>query len=1482
MEKVLRLYKIPDVGDIVTLLGVGSTLPISDFAEGDLYINDSDDGLYEAQDDGVGGLEWVQVSYDTTKYYRDGSSDVPVFYVYDSQEGLGEYDVSFPANADRIAQITSFTYSATRMGNAPTISGTLMYRQCLDELWDDRVCVFFNKKFYFIDKIPTSEYSNADQRYKHQCEFVSENKLLENVYFTNVVDFEQYEGDITRLPMQWLEFSFFGGITEFVTRLNLSLAYSGLDAQHVGFRVVVDSIGTVEEKLITISDTKLKAALDLIFETWGIPYWFDGYTIHIGYSNEQQMTQAGVTMPTFQYGAVQSLLSLQKSQSNDIVNRITGVGSEENIPYFYPNKNPNAIEIQYERNQTLIPNYAKIVNPYKTVNLEPSESVHQGVPSGSYFKFMPIQKTYKYDQFVGINTHATRIISEDDTETPQLVVAAQESYNVIDRFFTQPYGGTASIIGHANAHFDYNIVCKRIWVWLKEGTTQSIVFTDTMDAPAMFNTDAAQIIFSEGNSNPVFYIKAQSHTYTRDMFEYLIKEENQGFDPAASANLIDDYFVLVTQPTGTKYKWSDNTITDTYEERYPITAQSLPNGTTCISFTVGIKVLRNAAYAEPSKVIPKLKSDTNAVITHNVVTSPDWSLNASGKATHLYKYGIRLNSGVTPEEGDFIYFTREAGALPTFGRLLPYSFRTTKDIWLNAINNHYTKEGSLSSYYAFENLYKISCAKEHVENFDDIKPTIKGMMNNESPANRIDQILDVAFDQDDNNDLDASGENYQHPYFFVKLAKTSANDGYGFNLFDCAIEGQTMKINMADNNCGGCTFEVMVKYQSDGIAYNPIGLFDTATTINGVTYAAGTPKRDLTTGRVLTNLKENDQQDTSAQSVWIALKKDAETFGSDDNGNAVILPDSARGQNFIPETGDSFTILNICLPYAYVVAAEQRLYYALLDYMEKNNPRTWSFNIKFSSIYYKKHYDFMDKWLNESSRVPFVYNSITRTYYVQSYNYKVTENSALPEVTIELQEKVKKLNVLYPVPYNPFENVAVSETTQQRNLRKLITDYLGSLPARDSEVYNLNVSGDITLQDGTSLNGQLTALSSQIFSNERILTPENTWSKIKTAAEVENLFFDGLLKTGENSLSTHNTTSRIVDDITGEFANLSLYFSDDDAYAYFGQELLVEEGRRYTFSFIASSILETSIYAYLMYFDSNDTDITPAEHTAVSLDTNAKRFAILETAPDDAVYAKVCFENAVEDTGITILINKIMILDQNLMTRDQSGNLVPNSMFPTNFKNSTKDFLYQNGGSSTQEVFLCTYSNYTVDKTPKEIYNAKEAGMIVVLYRNAAVYYLSLAQYSNNNYIIYFESIPANTSSPEINYVMYVNGNWIYGTISIQKQLVGSGTGQNIKKINGKNVLGVGNIETEDWQTIVANDGDTGTTITPTTDYTVIFIDNSANSTAYTVTIDTTGIDTVYAEYTSLVVNSGEKSRFDLKKFSYGNSTYLSVKKTDL
>lgn len=1265
MDKVLPLYIIRDFPYLTRIKGWDSEFNADTANIGELYLGvDGPEHILYKCIQVLDELDLDNITPDQGKRYIMTSDGVPMCFEAQSNGRLTSYDISFPLNTNRKAHLTSFTYSATRMNNAPAISGTLMYRECLDERWTDEVCVYFNKMFFFIDKTPTSEYSNTDERYKHSCEFVSERKLLENVYFTNVVDIENYEGDVAKLPMQWLEFSFYGDIDQFISRLNLSLEYSKLDEQHVGFKVVKDNIGDVEPKMINISNTTLKGALDMIYETWNVPYWFDGYTIHIGYSNTDAMTEDGVEMPTFQYGAVQSLLSIQKNQNNDIINRITGLGSSENVPYFYPNKNPNGIELQYLRDGDIMTDYARIANPYRTVKLEASDEVVDGVPTGSYFKYMRIDKTYTYDQLVAINPHEQNTIQKLENE-PQLVLSKVQQEDFIMRFF-HCNGGLAS----------QHLQVKAAWLWIgDDNTNESIVIEDKWCLPSVVDG-----IVTGPRDNEAFpnyrkgYVLAQSFVKSKEQFTadaYSINDIN--------LNLINGFNLLnlTYSKNNDVISWSDGTTTSTYEDKMPLTISSIPASATCVLFVFARATTQNDTdsngYNNYNEWLAAIETDTKTILKYHFSSAPDWSLNGDGHATHLFLYGIRLNQGITPIEGDIIYFTKEAGALPCFGQILPYSFRETLDIWLDALNLEYLKEGSQNEYYHFQNVYRFSSAKEHVENFDDIKPTIKGMTNNETPAKRIDKILAVAFDQNDTNDLSENGKDYQHPYFFVKLAKTSLDDGYSFNLFDCAIEGETMQINMTSGNNGGCVFDVMVKYQTDGVSYNPVGVFTEPTTINGVTYPAGSPRRNLQTGDVLVNRKEDIQQDTSAAEVWIALLKDNKTFGKYDNGNAVVLPDSTQGTNFIPAAGDTFVLTNISLPYAYVVAAEKKLYYALLDYMEEHNPRKWSFSIKFSSIYYKKHYEFMDKWLNESSRMPFIYNNITRNYYVQSYSYKMSENVPLPEVAITLEEEVKKHNKYVVVP-----SVTPTPQNPAQELQKYLSQnmkMLSDTTPQSYDVNNLQVAGDITLQDGTSLNAQILALNSSIFANGRIQSRENTWSKVSLPTEAKNMFVDGLFNTLYNTFKT--TDARIVQGATtfSDGSSVSVSFASTSSNVIFDQKIACEEGTTYTVSFFAKAAQAVAMGAFIHFYNASDTLVSSSERVKFYVDTEWRQFAFIGTAPSNARYFIIEFNNGAGDVNILIDISGIMVFNQNFTTFDQNGNVVPSVLLPEKYRHNAKEFV---------------------------------------------------------------------------------------------------------------------------------------------------------------------------------------------------------------
>ena len=292
--------------------------------------------------------------------YVDGVNDIP-FYGSDASEyeefilSNGEQFILSNGfifnvrNANEQIEIGSFRYDAKRMGGAPTISFTLMYEECLDNLWGENVYAVFNGEKYFLKQTPTSSLSNEDARYKHDVELISERVALDNVYFFDAVVGVPQESD--KPVSNSSKVVFFGDIHEFARRMNASLEYTkllkwedGVDDEGNaikianGYNIVVDEGITSEEKLMSFEDQFFSNVLQEIYNTYEVPYYFVGKTIHIGFAND------AVVPPTFAYGVDDALLSIVKNNANyKIVNRATGTGSSDNIPYYYPNNSPKGV-----------------------------------------------------------------------------------------------------------------------------------------------------------------------------------------------------------------------------------------------------------------------------------------------------------------------------------------------------------------------------------------------------------------------------------------------------------------------------------------------------------------------------------------------------------------------------------------------------------------------------------------------------------------------------------------------------------------------------------------------------------------------------------------------------------------------------------------------------------------------------------------------------------------------------------------------------------------------------------------------------------------------------------------------------------------------------------------------------------------------------------------------------------------------------------
>lgn len=835
----------------------------------------------------------------------------------------------FP-DAETHIELSAFTYDANRMGGAPSITGTVMDSRCLDNYWNDDVFVEFNGEKYFITQTPTSSKSNIDARYKHDVTFVSEREKLNNVFFFDVVNADSEDKDSPTSNSS--SFSFHGDIQQFAKRLNASLRYSGLQSASEngveGYVAIVDEGVSSEEMLLSFNNAPFSVALQESYNQFEIPYYFVGREIHFGYY-QNQITE------TFRYGATHELLSITKNNANrKVINRCTGTGSSENIPYYYPNQHPqgelNALYNMQEGIVEIVDDALFAKNVMLGDVLERIEVATKELhPSSFYYKKSDYNKWAvdgygKYAQWRNDNAwFVTPDCEIDDSIVEKYATSAMGSYANYDDLATKIN------INDTNQSVAIRLHIPKESLELYKGKHIDI----SMDYPfaKLYIGIQTEKVYSEWHSP--FMTKLLCD------FDYEVDWENLVWKSWCSFSVNEvlykqnwnGYLYIVLEKSGFD-SWLGH-VNWRMELRQPF---------------LDYKWRRN---------------------NHDNVNIKDLGLSCDGE----------VNVG-----GIIISFSQKSYVQPMPTLMPPVYWATNgKERFYNANNGEYAKDdGTL---YTFPNPYKESRRVEHIVDFPDIKPSLENILNKD--GYNINSFIDFAYDEKDDDTIDASG-NYVHPYFFAKLRRFDGEGG--FNLFSHANEKSETTFSMTSGLCGACNFVLGVDSESKK---NTVQVYTENVTINGVTHEKGSLKRDEN-GNVLFGAPQEMQNDTTNNEVWVALKKDTNTYG-------VIMPNASN--KYYPSIGDTFTLIGITFPISYIRAAEKLLEKEIIKYMYDNNTEKFTFSIKFSRIYLEEHPEVLNL-LNENALISIEYNGSTHVLYVSSFSYRMAANECLPEISVELAE----------------------------------------------------------------------------------------------------------------------------------------------------------------------------------------------------------------------------------------------------------------------------------------------------------------------------------------------------------------------------------------------------------------------------------------------------------------------------------------------
>lgn len=852
---------------------------------------------------------------------------------YDENTG-NEIIGLFPSEANP-AIVSSYTYDAKRMGGAPTLTATIYSSEPLQ--WKKEELVEFNGDRFFASYTPSSTKDNSSRMWKSEITFTSRRELLDNTLFFDVVvdDVDTHNRD--RYRSNQTKFTFGGTIHEFVARINSSMAYCGLyrpTDEYKGYYVVVDEgYGTDEVKEVSFEDQYLTDVLQLINTTFELDYYWVGNVCHVG------KVQHDLTDTPIRYGSSDALISVSKENANyKIVDMITGYGSSDNLPYYYPNDDE----------------FGEAV--FNTENISKdkvSVDLSKFLKGSKYNDVLVLYKS-KYGQKYSASIDSSLFGLTRNTEPENLTLADSQTNPTVTcsfgfSFYVKLIKGQILDFTKLSfkfsmldslTHKDYitEITAAYKDIYLSNGNdiitiTKKTVFGDNCKYPCENDGEYKLTIWAE-------------FSYRCRVFR-----NGNGVTDYYGANSWNASFIgnieLLYEPTS-EYEWKNGDKYIPYDES-GINIREI-SGANCIEYDY------------------QFFKDDN-------------------------RYGFNKVYSGTDDNATKVVVTDRVWIAPS-SVLMPSIYRNTKgaERFFYALNNTH-KLPSGSGYYEFVNLYKKGNPHQGTVTFDDIKPTINGIVNAEGQL--FGEIADVAFDKEDSDVKDSDG-NYIHSYFYIKLHKF--NGDFGFDLFAHALASESAKINLIKSNgCPACSFTIDCYWNSTkNKCYNNV-----LTDGNG-NLRSDSGKMNSKGDYILNNTYVEDNksnQDSTKEELWIAVQKDTSTLG-------IVMPNASAG--FKPQKGDLFVITGIKPPKVLVTAAEKRLDDALIKHMSENNTDQFNYSVKFSRIFLQENHGFASK-LNENAKLSIQIqgdsdndgNLISHEVFVSNYSVKV-DNDELAEVEIEL------------------------------------------------------------------------------------------------------------------------------------------------------------------------------------------------------------------------------------------------------------------------------------------------------------------------------------------------------------------------------------------------------------------------------------------------------------------------------------------------